>query len=174
MIRKLNSLLHPETKPADAMPIFEEAMKLRKDGTQEEKNDFQERLKKAFQSAGRQLLNRAIHEKLINVKEYADWCTEFGMSEEFICPILEAYYIRKDGHEKKEEELVLLTTNDTLIDKMRKILKEKFNLEVTTVQEYVEKIKREEPEAYKEIMVKIKKEKSVVNSEEKNNETQKK
>jgi hypothetical protein len=116
------------TKPVDASPIFKEMERLHKVGTDEEKEKFAEAIEGAFTTVGKKLLDRAIRENVITIREYADWCNDYGMSESNMCPILEIYYLKKDGHEKKGDDTLLLTVPDSPIYKMKHILKEKLNI----------------------------------------------
>lgn len=128
-VKKKIERLKEQTKPADALPIIKEGFRIA-DGTQEEKDRFIDSLYKGFEAGGVVMIDRALTEEVIDDAEYLKWEREFGLEPADICPVLQGYFNKKDGHFKEDDKVVCVTSKDSQLFKHKSYFEEKFGVTI--------------------------------------------
>jgi hypothetical protein len=125
-------------KLVDARHLLAEACRLGREGTLEERAGFKTALEESFASTGLLAVNEAIEKGVISAEEWAQWSRE-GWSYEDIQPVLSL--VLSDEHAETDNEGFILTAHGSMADRSRAFLKERFNVGVMTMDEFVKAYK---------------------------------
>ena len=146
-------------KPIEMNNELYEFMKTIQRRPKAERDDFLKTISNSYEKGGVIALNRAFVDGLLTKKEFKNhWKGELGIMESDMQPILQAYYNRKDKEFSIKEEVAVVTTKGTCIDKHRKEIFKKFKVKVYNVNEMLDMFKKEHPEKYAELQKKFKQE----------------
>jgi len=124
--------LKKDTRPIDGSLLLKLLIDSKDKLTNEERNVILRCVTKLNTVSGEKLLMRAFYEKVITEAEWKDYQL-LGFDLLDMCPILQAYFIRKDG--KRKEKAIVISTVDSITYIHKKILIKKFDIEIKTIKE---------------------------------------
>lgn len=136
-MRTLNPFRERISKPVDAAPLFKELYRLKETGQDDKLRRAVDGISEAMHDHGRQLLERAFKEGVLKPSEWHNWGVKYGVDYGDADSILTPYYWRKDGRLKKDDVPTILTVNGSPIDKMRRVIKQRFGVKVFNQTQYV-------------------------------------
>lgn len=100
---------------------------------------------KLFHKSGLIGLERAYAEKLFTKQEYDTIWSKKGLTLMEMQPVLMAYFNKKDGLLDKDEEVWIVTTEGSPLDRNREFIKERLGLKIVNVIEALERL-QEKPD----------------------------
>lgn len=130
-----------KTKPVDAMPLIKFMMEKGKKLTDKQRDTFINILSKGFNETGRMLVDRALTEEIFTEKEYLQIRKKCKIEDSDFGTILQAYFSKKD--EKINDDLIVVTTDETNIFKNRKFLEKRFDIKIRTAKECLDLMKKQ-------------------------------
>jgi len=117
-------------KAVDATPILNYAKELSKQpDSSEEKKAFHKAITGSFEKIGKELLQRALEDKVFTKKEFKSWNVSAGD----LCPVLQGYYMKLI--EKHKDETIIVTMPHTNLFKNRKAISKKFKFKILNPEE---------------------------------------
>ncbi len=143
-----------KTKPVDALPLFEFMMDKKGKLTKEEKDGFLNSMHESFEDVGNMLLDRAFTDGFMTENEFKDIQKKYSLTISDFATILQAHYNRKDGEFDKTGKVCLMTMEDSDIYKHKEFVKKRFDVDVMSCKEFIDKIPPEEMKKIEEIMKK--------------------
>lgn len=123
----------------DAKDLIRHAYSMRY-ASNEEKERFSEALRDGYESSGLRELSECTDKGLITTDEWASWTREKGFTYENFQPV--ASVVNSELPTTGEDRAVILTTRGSPLDKQRTFIKERFGLEVTTIQELAKELSK--------------------------------
>ena len=117
--------------PTDATPILQFIVEHGHKFSDKERKSLVEALQKSFREVGQVLLDRALSDSTLSDKEWKEYM-DLGLTEGQMSTVLQGYYNKKDGLLDMEEhgDVVIMTTQDSLIYKHKKMLEAKFEIKI--------------------------------------------
>ena len=142
----------------DGTDLIKYIDKLGKKSNQVERDKFLEALKRGFEGTGQYGLERAFLDGTIKPEEWIDWRDNLGITVEDMGTVLPPYYGKKDGTLK--EKAYIVTMEHTTIFKYKDMFKKRFDVNIVTCKEALEKIAKDkdfQKHATKDMKDKLKK-----------------
>ena len=140
-IARLNQLKQ-ETRTVDAKGMLKLMMEDVPKMSKEDREGMRDCMEKAFEENGKKVIERGLLEGLFSEKEWKEWQKKYNFDNSDFGSVLNGVFIRQDKPIKGDDEIIIVSTQDSEIYKARDFLQKRFKVIILDAEEGLKKIQK--------------------------------